>query len=148
MHEIYTEIIINATPEIVWSILTDLSSYKDWNPFILESVGQPVVGDKLTCRPRLPGSKRILNFHPTVTRVMPCREFAWKGHVLFPGLADGEHIFEIHPLEGDGILHVHRQEFKGLLIPFIPQKTKRSTALGFEMMNKALKIRAEKMAGQ
>ena len=32
--EIKTEILINATPEKVWSILTSFDNYPNWNPFI------------------------------------------------------------------------------------------------------------------
>ena len=32
--EIKTEILINAAPEKVWSILTNFEKYPDWNPFI------------------------------------------------------------------------------------------------------------------
>ncbi|SHJ09151.1 hypothetical protein SAMN02745216_01008 [Desulfatibacillum alkenivorans DSM 16219] len=144
MRKIHTEIVINASAGLVWSILTDLDGYGQWNPFILESAGRPAFGARLTCRPRMPGTKRILTFHPKVTRCTPQKIFAWKGGVLFPGLADGEHIFEIHPQPGGGVLHVHRQEFSGLLSPFIPKTVMERTKTGFEMMNKALKVKAEK----
>jgi uncharacterized protein YndB with AHSA1/START domain len=32
--EINTEILINATPKKVWSILTNFAEYPNWNPFI------------------------------------------------------------------------------------------------------------------
>ena len=32
--EIKTEILIKASPQIVWSILTDFENYPHWNPFI------------------------------------------------------------------------------------------------------------------
>ncbi|WP_028314705.1 SRPBCC domain-containing protein [Desulfatibacillum aliphaticivorans] len=147
MRKIHTQIVINASAELVWSILTDLAGYGEWNPFILESAGRPALGARLTCRPRMPGTNRILTFHPKVTRCAPQKIFAWKGGVLFPGLADGEHIFEIHQQPDGGVLHVHRQAFSGLLSPFIPKNVLERTKTGFEMMNEALKARAEKKAG-
>ena len=39
-HELHTEIDIDATPEVVWQVLTDLDRWADWNPFITSSVGQ------------------------------------------------------------------------------------------------------------
>ena len=146
MRKIHTEIAIHAPAKIVWSLLTDLSGYGEWNPFILEASGRPGPGARLTCRPRMPGTGRILTFHPKVTRFDPLKEFAWKGGVLFPGLADGEHIFEMHPLSSGGVLHVHNQEFTGLLAPFIPKAVMKRTRQGFEMMNQALKARAENAA--
>ncbi len=74
---------------------------------------------------------------------MPKKTFAWTGHVLFPGLADGEHFFEISPREGGGVLLVHRQEYWGLLIPLLWPFFHDRTRQGFERMNEALKKRAE-----
>jgi hypothetical protein len=146
--EVFTEIQIHAKAATVWSILVDLSIYHLWNPFIVQSKGEVRVGERLECRPRLPGSKRTNTFHPVVTKVVAERVFAWKGHTLVPGLADGEHIFEIEPLERGGVRLVHRQEFSGLLIPlFVPFYGERIRQ-GFEQMNEALKERAEARASR
>lgn len=142
MRQVYTEIEINAPAETVWEILTDLEKYREWNPFIRESAGKAVLGCGLTCRPQFSGGP-IMTFHPVVSRVEPYRIFAWKGHVLFPGLADGEHIFEIEPLGKNRVRHIHRQEFRGLLIPLVWRRMYKRTAQGFISMNKALKKRAE-----
>jgi hypothetical protein len=141
MREVYTEITIDAPPARVWEMVTDLAAYKTWNPFIVESSGQAVLGERLTCRPRL-GRKRIATFHPVVTQVEKERVFAWTGHVLVKGLADGVHIFELKP-EGDGTVLVHRQEFYGLLVPILWKIIERTAEKGFTLMNEALKKRAE-----
>jgi hypothetical protein len=39
---------IKATPQQAWAILTDLSAYKGWNPFIISSSGTIKVGATLT----------------------------------------------------------------------------------------------------
>ena len=140
--EVYTHIRINAPVERVWKMLTDLGSYKQWNPFIVESIGKAQLGEQLTCRPRV-GRKKIATFHPTVTRLIPEKVFAWTGHVLFPGLADGVHIFELKPQGDDHVLLVHRQEFSGILIPFIWKRIEKTAKRGFILMNEALKQRAE-----
>ena len=44
---ISTEILINASKEKVWTILTDFDNYKSWNPFMINSSGQAIVGTKL-----------------------------------------------------------------------------------------------------
>lgn len=142
MREVYTEIRINAPLERVWNMVTDLEAYKTWNPFITESRGKAALGERLTCRPRV-GKNRIATFHPVVTRLEPEKVFAWTGHVLLPGLADGIHIFEMK-LQGMGdVLLVHRQEFSGLLIPFLWKRIERTAKRGFIQMNEALKKRAE-----
>jgi hypothetical protein len=47
MKEIYTKIHINASPSIVWNILTDFDNYGEWNPFIKEISGVQQVGSEL-----------------------------------------------------------------------------------------------------
>ena len=42
--EIKTEILINATPEKVWTILTNFDNYPNWNPFIKSIKGEVKVG--------------------------------------------------------------------------------------------------------
>ena len=37
--KVYTEIIIQAEPEEVWAVITDSSNYKNWNPVIVNAVG-------------------------------------------------------------------------------------------------------------
>lgn len=143
IREIRTEIDISADPELVWSILTDLEKYREWNPFVVRSKGIARLGERIECHPRLPGSKRVHSFKPVVTMCDPPKVFAWRGHTLFPWLADGEHIFEIFP-EGGAVRLVHRQNFSGLAIPLIWRFMAEKTRQGFILMNLALKERAEK----
>ena len=48
--EIKTEILIRATPEKVWAILTDFDNYRNWNPFIRSVTGEVAVGNTITAR--------------------------------------------------------------------------------------------------
>ena len=58
-----------------------------------------------------------MTFRPTVLKVEPNREFRWLGHLLFPGLFDGEHIFTIEPLGEGHVRFTQREVFTGLLVP-------------------------------
>lgn len=145
MRELRTEIEINAPAERVWEILTDLSRFGDWNPFISEAAGEVRKGERLTVRMEPPGGK-AMTFKPTVTRVDPGREFRWLGHLLLPGIFDGEHIYEIAPSVDGGVRFTHREEFKGLLVPLLWKSLKTKTRRGFELMNAALKKRAEEQS--
>ncbi len=145
MKEIYTEIYINASADIVWNIMTDLEAYKEWNPFIRESHGEAVLGCRLTCRPEV-FKGRLQTYHPTVTTVETNRVFAWTGNVVFPWLVEGEHIFEIEPVDEKCVRLVHRQEFRGLLSPIMGSGLiNKRTREGFIRMNEALKVKAEQM---
>jgi hypothetical protein len=45
----HTEIIIDASPEQVWSVLTDTKSYGDWNEIILKIDGEIVDKERWMC---------------------------------------------------------------------------------------------------
>ena len=92
--EIKSEILINAMPEKVWSILTDFDKYPNWNPFIKSITGNVLVGNKITARLEPPGAKGM-TFKPKVLVFETNKELRWIGHLLFPGLFDGEHKFEL-----------------------------------------------------
>ena len=84
-----------------------------------------------------------MTFTPTVTRVEPERAFRWLGRLLLPGIFDGEHIYEITPLEENRVRFVQRENFRGILVSLFWKNLDTQTRQGFEAMNAALKQRAE-----
>lgn len=142
-HELRTQVDIDATPETVWSVLTDLERYAEWNPFIVEANGVVAVGSKLTNRLRPPGG-REMTIKPVVTVVEPAHTFEWLGRLGIPGIFDGRHRFDLEPTQDGGTRLVHSEQFDGLLVRFMRTSLDTQTKAGFEAMNAALKTRAEK----
>jgi hypothetical protein len=142
MKELHSQIGINASAERVWSILTDFASYPEWNPFIRRISGELKVGERLDARLEPPGGRGI-TLRPTVLRAEPNRELRWLGHLLVPGLFDGEHSLLIQPLEESRVRFIQSEMFKGLLVPLLARSLDNNTLRGFEVMNGALKERAE-----
>ena len=142
MKELHSEIQIDAPAERVWELLTDFDAYPQWKPFIRKISGQPAAGERLEVRLEPPGG-RGMTFKPKVLNVDPNRKLQWLGHLLVPGLFDGEHSFTIQPLEENRVRFVQREAFKGLLVPLFARSLKTNTHRGFEEMNRALKARAE-----
>jgi hypothetical protein len=137
MKQISSETEIATTPEQVWSVLTDFGAYPQWNPFIRSITGEARVGQTLDVR------INRMRFRPKVLHVVPGRELRWLGHLLVPGLFDGEHRFEIERLAPDRVLFRQSERFTGLLAPLLWPLMGKSTARGFDAMNQALKQRAE-----
>ncbi|TVQ11870.1 MAG: SRPBCC domain-containing protein [Balneolaceae bacterium] len=144
MKELITSITIDAPPAVVWNILTDFDAYPAWNPFILSFGGKPAAGERFSVTIRQPGSKPM-TFKPVCLKMDENREFRWLGHLLFMGLFDGEHIFELEPLPDGGTKLVQRERFSGILVPLLWKQLDTSARQGFEMMNEKLKERAEGM---
>jgi hypothetical protein len=144
MKELHSQIEIDASPERVWDILTDFASYPQWNPFIRHISGELKVGERLEVRLEPPDSRGI-TLRPKVLSAEPNRLMRWLGHLLVPGVFDGEHSLAIHPLEVDRVRFVQHEAFKGVLVPLLARSLE-NTLRGFEEMNGALKERAEALA--
>ncbi len=143
MREIRTEIDIDAGPGRVWEILADFDRQAEWNPFIRSIEGEPQEGSRLSLRVGAPGGK-VMAFKPTVLEVAPNEELRWLGRLILPGIFDGEHVFQLEPIDsGRRTRFVHREEFRGLLVPLLWKSLDTETRRGFEAMNEALKSRAE-----
>lgn len=140
--ELYTEIQINASPERVWQLLIDFASYPKWNPFIRRASGKPEKGEQLEVylQPEGAGGMTV---RARVLTSEPGRELRWRGHLLLPGLFDGEHSFIIEPLVAGGVRFIQREIFSGLFVPLFAHKMDTETRRGFEDMNQALKLLAE-----
>ena len=142
MREILTDIVISAPARKVWHVLTDFAHFPQWNPFILAAEGEVKEGARLRVHIAPPGARSMM-FTPTVIRVVPEREFRWRGRLLLPGLFDGEHIFEIMSSGPNGIRFVQREEFRGVLVPLLWRRLAMPTRQGFHAMNLALKSQSE-----
>lgn len=137
--EIKTEIVIHATPEKIWKILTDFENYVQWNSFITSIKGEVEEGNKIVVRIKPPNGKGM-TFKPTILTKTDNKELSWRGKLLFKGLFDGTHIFELIN-NGDGTTtFIQSEKFSGIFVClFNPQKTRN----GFNEMNKKLKEIAE-----
>ena len=142
MKQIRTEIIINASKEKVWEILTDFGSYKNWNPFIISSSGKAQEGSKLINTMKL--DDKTQTFHPKILKVEENKYFDWLGHLFFKGIFDGHHYFEIEELENSQVKLIQGENFSGILSGMIMKSIGEKTISNFVIMNKALKELAEK----
>jgi len=94
-----SEIDIDAGPAQVWDVLTDLTAYDEWNPFIVHADGEAQIGKRLTLRMR-PAGGRTGTFRPTVLESNPGSRLRWLGRLGFPGVLDAEHTFTIEARSG------------------------------------------------
>jgi hypothetical protein len=141
--EIKSEILIQSTPHKIWKILTDFEKYSDWNPFIKSIQGSVKVGAKIVARIEPPEGKGM-TFKPTVLTFDENKEFKWIGHLLFPGLFDGEHRFELIDNGNGTTTFIQAERFKGILVRLFSKMLDGSTLNGFRAMNQKLKEEAEK----
>lgn len=142
--ETHTQTTIRADPATVWRVLTDFSSYYEWNPTLVRARGTAEIGERLWMQLSLPTGFRV-PFRPRVTVVEPERELRWQSSVS--GVLTTEHAVSIVPSDGadngDRVRVVQHERLDG---PFaIPLMGVMGGAVreGIEAMSEALARRAE-----
>ncbi len=137
-----SQIDIDASPQRVWQVLTDLSAYTEWNPFIVRAEGRIEAGSRLTLRMQ-PVGGRATTVKPRVVEVVDGSVLRWRGTVGVRGLLDADHTFRLVALGGGGT-RLHQDEyFHGLLVRLARRSLHQRTLPAFDAMNEALKHRAE-----
>lgn len=141
-YSLRTDIEIDASPEKVWSVLTDLPSYPQWNPFIRSAVGTLEKGSFIAVVVQPSGAKPMKG-KGEVLVLDPPREMVWAAKLGASWIFRGEHHFAVEPLPDGKSRFVQREDFTGILVPLLKGKINRETKHGFTEMNEALKKRAE-----
>lgn len=139
MRTIRTEREIEAPIDVVWDELTDLSSYREWNPHVVDATGTLREGGRLSVRISQSGG-RARAIPVRVTTYDPPRTLSWRGRVLTGALFEGEHTFELHELADDRTRLVNREAVAGALVPWLVAD---DAERDYEAMNEALAARAE-----
>jgi hypothetical protein len=130
---------IAAPPMDVWAVLTDLSSYRDWNPVFRDASGQVAAGNRIRLRSVHPANGRLMTVKPKITVADPGAELRWTASL--PGIMSGEHSFMLTEADG-GTRLTQSETFAGLLVAFSGKTLARAEASS-RQLNEALKKRAE-----
>lgn len=135
-----SQVVIHAPPERVWSVLTELEAYPEWNPFFVSAEGALVVGESLAVTMQ-PVGKGQQSFSPELLVLEPGRRLVWRGRLWFPGLFDGTHSFTIERVDAHSVRFTQYEDFSGVFVPFVDFEPYHR---GWESMNASLKRRAER----
>ncbi len=133
-----TSIDIDAPAKDVRAVLLDFGDYGKWNPFITRVDGTVAQGSKVRVTVK-PVGKDVLSGDTVVTSLTDTR-LVWVGSLAFPGVFRGTHEFLIEERGPNKTTFYQNEKMSGIIIPFFDTKPE---AAGFELMNEALKKRAE-----
>jgi hypothetical protein len=133
---------VAAAPTDVWRVLTDFGAYAAWNPMILMMAGPVRRGARLRAQVQAPG-RRAITFSPRVITARPGCELRLRAGVGSRRILLADHRFEIEPLAPGCSRFIQTEHFSGLLVPLMRRMIEGDTLRGLEMMNAALKARAE-----
>ncbi len=138
MLEFKADTTISAPAETVWSILTDVRSYPDWDPFCEKILGSVAPGAKLKVYSKLAPGRA---FAVKVTRLDPPSVMVWSGGMPF-GLFRGTRSFTLSPTDEGALRFTLHEVFDGLVLPLIARSMPDMTE-AFQAFCAGLKTRAE-----
>ncbi len=139
---IYTDIIIEATPEQVWAVLTDTSSYKDWAVFLVDIQGEIKDGEKITAVFKINPKKEKFNTIEHTISVDEGKEFYWaeKG----PGGIRDNHHFKVEPVDWGKTLFIQSDEIMKGITWLAGGNLSKMYAEGYQAFNRRLKAEVER----
>jgi hypothetical protein len=145
--EMRTSVDIDAGPELVWEVLTDVPAYPEWSPLLTRAEGTFAPGGGVTFTfPPLTALIRT-TVPAKVLEVTPLRRLRYVlrfGRFGMPGLLDSEHMLTIERRDG-GVRLWMEMRFRGLLLPLMTRSLNRERAPAFGPMPATLKARIERM---
>ena len=136
-----TSITIDASPDVVWRVLTDLDAYGSWNPYYPRAEGALAEGGSITLHAALPGGRTGAS-KCRIHTVRPHEELRWSSHLVLPGMMDADHRFRLVPVEPGRTRLEQDETLRGLLIP-VAGSIVAQVRQGCEAMADALRVRAE-----
>jgi hypothetical protein len=130
---------IQASPETIWTILTDAPGYLTWEPNVTRIEGTIAAGEKVTIYSRLNPTRA---FPLRVTEFVPSQRMTWTGGMPL-GLFTGVRTFTLRPHGIGSTDFTLRETFSGPLLGLLGRSIPDLTP-SFETFVAALKARAER----
>ena len=132
--------LIEARPDTIWAVLTDVAAYPDWDSGVVRVEGSIAPGERITVVSEA-NPKRA--FPVTVTELVAPERMTWSGGMPL-GLFRGVRTFTLRP-EGAGTRFTMREEYTGPLLGLI-WRSMPDLGPSFEQFARGLKARAERGA--
>ena len=109
------ERVIEASPETIWSLLSDAQRYPAWNPSVISLRGRIAPGETIELVSKV-NPKRT--FALEVSRMDPSREMVWSSGMPL-GLFRGVRTFALRPLDGGSTRFSMAEVYSGPLAPLV-----------------------------
>ena len=140
--KIYTEILINASAETVWSVIKDTESYKNWARFLVDIKGEIKDRNKITAKFQLNPAKEKFNTIEHTIRVEEGKWFYWaeKGPM---GICDNHH-FIVEKIDNKTSKFIQKDELTKGATFLLGGYLSKIYLKGYQAFNQALKKESEK----
>lgn len=138
----HTEIIIDATPEQVWSVLTDTESYPNWNEIILKMDGKIVDQSKIDVLFKAGPKAKPQLYHHDKLHVIDGVEFYWSD-VQTMGIRD-KHTFRVEATSDGKTKFIHSDQVIGGATWLLGKMASKVQVDVYPMFNRSLKAEVER----
>lgn len=133
---VHDELLIKASPEEVWSVLTNTNEYPEWNPVMELLSGEVKTGEKVIYKfTQAPG--KSYEIAANIAVVAPNKTLNQKGGI--PLILSFDHKYTLHAEEDQTRLIIH-EDYKGIGVNFWNPKP---VEKAYQQLNKAIKQRVE-----
>lgn len=130
------EIMINASPEFVWSVLTKMDKYPEWNPVMELLEGEVKEGNKVKYR-FTQDDTNAYEISASVIKVIPNKLLNQEGGIPFVLTYNHKYILEDSGNSTKVIIH---EDYRGIGVNFWnPDPVQKA----YKRLNEALKERVE-----
>lgn len=141
---VFTQIEINATPEQVWSVLTDWDNLKDWSStFMGISVSKPVIGEVFISYFKNPISGGRIELKHICTDYLEGVKFGWSGDII--GKITDHHVYSVEPTHVGTTLFKQEDGLHGPHSKFFNFLAEHKMTAMYNRFNKELKARVESL---
>jgi len=131
-------IIIQASPEIIWNILVDGTTWLQWNPTITKIAGNIRLGETVKVQTKINPDQV---FPVKVSEFVTYERMVWTGGIPF-GLFKGERTYSLSRQFDGSVEFAMTEVFSGLMAPLLAQSIP-NLQPSFDEFAAALKKRAE-----
>jgi hypothetical protein len=137
---------IQAPASLVWEVITDLTAYPQWNPFVVECRSTLKPGDAIDMRVKLfakPQKQR-----EWMKEHVPGRRLAYNMKPAPVGALSSGRSHEIKAIGKDRTRYHSHFELRGWLVPVVRGLMGRQLETGFAGMTDGIRQRAESLWAQ
>lgn len=141
-----SEVILPASVERSWQVLTHFERYPEWNPYLPKIEGKLLAGEKVNFTLAREKAPKTLDLVTTLGEVATNQRFHWIGRLGIQGIYDTRHGFELRARADGNTDLLHYEEFRGVIPALVKDKEKKIEDLqnDFNRMNVALQQRLER----
>jgi hypothetical protein len=145
--KVATEIMLPASPDPIWKILMDFSTYPEWNRFLKSVRGEVAADAKLEIDIQYYG-KVVEKKTGTVTGFIAPKYFSWVwNHSWGAWFLSTEHVFRLKDKEDGRSVFFQELYITGLGLKFRRRDMEHMARLSLDKMNDDLKDRlAQKLS--